>query len=523
MDTEFITHQHSQGIDIQLYPVLRLVIFFILGIIVGYSCSTITSFYFWGILLVASFFLCLFLRKKKLWQSVSVFILVAIVGGWYSSFCYLRLSKTLPKGKHFYKAVMLTEPTRHGKVMMADMLIFLQRKTLKVKTSILCDTISKHYSTLHLADGVLLYGELEAPTNFANSSFDYAEYLKLHGYSAELFIFDSQWQKEKISLSSMSYIDRTLLFAKVLRTHCVSMLQRVIHDNQMAIVSAMMLGDRSYINKSLKEDYSVTGATHVMALSGLHLSIIYSILWFLFSGLGNISLFFRLKEIKHFLLIITIWAYVFLVGFSPSIVRSALMLSIYSFIALLGRKKVSINILSVVAFCILLYDPFVLFDVSFQLSFAAIVSILLYYPQINKLLNKGFLCKYKIFERIFQMFTITLSAQIGTAPLIAFYFSKLPTYFFLSSFIAIPCTTIILYAGVFFFIFIWLTPLQWLLGQVLYLTTTFLNNSLHWLSSLPMASIFVGNITAYQVVLVYFMLIILLLVISFFNREIRFR
>lgn len=89
MDTEFITHQHSQGIDIQLYPVLRLVIFFILGIIVGYSCSTITSFYFWGILLVASFFLCLFLRKKKLWQSVSVFILVAIVGGWYSSFCYL--------------------------------------------------------------------------------------------------------------------------------------------------------------------------------------------------------------------------------------------------------------------------------------------------------------------------------------------------------------------------------------------------------------------------------------------------
>lgn len=523
MEAQFLTSTPSQEIDIHLYPMLRLVLMLIIGISLGYSFYASIPCYRWAFLLLTSLLTSLFLSRKKLGQSLCVFALLVSLGGFWASFSYSKLGIKLPRGKRLYNAVLLTEPIQHGKVMQADMLILTQKVPVKIKASILRDTITQHYSTLHLADGVQLYGELQHPTNFVNSNFDYAEYLKLHGYGAELFIFDSQWQIAKVSLAPMNIVDRTLLRANVLRQKYAKLLKTTLNESQLAVVSAMMLGDKSYISKSLKDDYSITGASHVLALSGLHLSIIYAILWMLLTSLGNILTLFKRKELKNLLLLLTIWAYVFLVGFSPSVVRSALMLSVYSFIALLGRDKMSLNTLAVAAFCILLYNPLTLFDVSFQLSFSAVASILLFYPIFNAWFCSDFFIKHKWLLWFPQMVAMTLSAQIGTAPLVAFYFSKFSTYFLLSSFVAIPCTTIILYAGVIFFAFMWFAPLQWLAIKVLSFTTIFLNTSLHWLATLPKASISIHHLTVLQVILIYFMLLILLTLMTFFGRRIKFR
>ena len=152
MEAQFLTSTPSQEIDIQLYPMLRLALMLIIGISLGYSFYASIPCYLWAFLLLTSLLTSLFLSRKKLGQSLCVFALLVSLGGFWASFSYSKLGIKLPRGKRLYNAVLLTEPIQHGKVMQADMLILTQKVPLKIKASILRDTITQHYSTLHLAE-----------------------------------------------------------------------------------------------------------------------------------------------------------------------------------------------------------------------------------------------------------------------------------------------------------------------------------------------------------------------------------
>lgn len=137
----------------------------------------------------------------------------------------------------------------------------------------------------------------------------------------------------------------------------------------------MALGDKSSLSDKLEEDYSVSGASHVLALSGLHLGIIYAILSLLLARR-------RWQSVSQALILIAVWTYVFIVGMSASVVRSAIMLTVYSFVSLLNRNKMSLNTLSVAAVVILAGNPLFLYDVGFQMSFAAVLFIILFYRPV---------------------------------------------------------------------------------------------------------------------------------------------
>lgn len=248
-----------------------------------------------------------------------------------------------------------------------------------------------------------------------------------------------EYPSGEIRYEAESRLDRTRLFFLQQRSRLLSHLNaQGGGDEAYAVVAAMTLGDKSALTKDLREVYSVTGASHVLALSGLHLGIIYALLSLFTVGR-------RWQVATQALVIVCIWAFVFLVGMPVSVVRAAIMLTVYALMSLGHRDKMSLNVLAFTAILILLFHPRSLYDVSFQLSFAAVASILLFLPLMEALFPPKYLQAHPVVKWVWGIVAVSCAAQIGAAPLIAYYFGRFPTYFLLTNLIVIPAVMLILY------------------------------------------------------------------------------
>lgn len=258
-----------------------------------------------------------------------------------------------------------------------------------------------------------------------------------------------------------------------------------------AMVAAMTLGDKSALSTEVRDIFNITGAGHILAISGLHLGILYMMVSLLVRGL-------RLRIITQILTILLVWVFAFLVGMTPSVIRSATMLTIYGILSLGYRQKMSINVLAFTAIILLVIKPQSLFDISFQMSFLAVLAILLFFPLLNNMFSERWLMEHRLLRWLWGMTALSLSAQIGVAPLIAFYFHRFSTYFLLSNFIVIPCAYLILTGG----ILIFLTHLSFL-ATVLAVVVAFMRNTLNGIATLPYASIEGLYPTMAQTILTY--------------------
>ena len=265
-----------------------------------------------------------------------------------------------------------------------------------------------------------------------------------------------------------------------------------IDGDAYAVVAAMSLGDKSALTRNLKDTYSVSGASHVLALSGLHLGIIY-ILFSLFLPRR------RWPALSQLVIILFIWAFVFLVGMSVSVVRSAVMLTVYGLLSIGNRDKMSINALAFTAIVMLIWNPSWLFDVGFQMSFMAVLAILLFVPLFEDVFSAEYLMEHQWIKRIWGLVTVSCSAQLGVAPLIAFYFGRFSTYFLLTNFIVIPAAMVILWLSIVVLVF----PS---LAYILLYIVELLNIALSRISAIPGASIDGLHPSVIQVVLVYILI-----------------
>jgi len=269
-----------------------------------------------------------------------------------------------------------------------------------------------------------------------------------------------------------------------------------ISDEAYGVVAAMTLGDKSELDRDLKETYSKVGAAHILALSGLHLSIIYAI----------ISLFIgwrRIRILSQSFIIVAIWAYALLTGMSPSVTRAALMISIYGLLSLGYRERMSVNTLAFTAIVMLLVNPMSLYNIGFQLSFMAVLAILLFNPLFNRLIPQRVLLRYRSVRLLWGMTTVSVSAQLGTAPLVAYYFGRFSTWFLLSNYLVIPLATVILYLTVFCVATFWWTALQQWVVAALSAVVAFMNHGLEALSRLPYSSIEHIRFSVLHVALIY--------------------
>jgi competence protein ComEC len=276
-------------------------------------------------------------------------------------------------------------------------------------------------------------------------------------------------------------VNRIIYLAEQVRDKLVSILTKVIREKEeRSVISALTLGYRAEIGQDTMDYFASTGAMHVLSVSGLHVGLIYFILGFLLSFLkrGKAG-----KAIFACVLILFLWIYAFISGFSPSVQRATVM---FSFVIIGNglRRPVNIyNTLMASALLLVLLNPDVIFDIGFQLSYLAVFGIILIQPALYKLID----VTNPVTKWIWSLTTVSIAAQLTTFPLGLFYFNQFPNLFWLSNFIVIPATTLIIWITLIFFSVCPIQSLAFILGVIIEKITHWMLVVLKFLDSLPYA------------------------------------
>ena len=280
-----------------------------------------------------------------------------------------------------------------------------------------------------------------------------------------------------------------------------------IDEGARGVIAAMTLGDKTLLDRDVKDTYRKVGVAHVLALSGLHMMMIYVVVTMVIG-------WWRYRLLKQVVTVLSMWAFAFLVGLSPSVVRSAVMISIYALLSLGYREKMSVNTLAFTAIVMLVLNPKSLDDVGFQLSFMAVLAISVLNPLFAKVIPLHVLQEHRWLKAWWGLTTVSISAQVGTAPLVAYYFSTFSTYFLLGNYLVVPLATVVLYLTLACFVTCWWTGLQqWLVAALGWVVGT-MNRLLEMIGSLPKSSVEGINLSTLQLYLIYILISSLVVLLS---------
>lgn len=477
------------------YPFFRLAVPWMLGIYCGDRFSDSFSEPLWGFLaciLWACLSFLFYFSERYSWRwcfgvSLSLFCLA---GGWLSVNLQLKTAAEteFPKEEAVYRLRVNDFPEVRERTFLCRVWLKERHDSLGIhpvnKQAILYFQRDSLSSRLQMGEELWVRSRISPPVSARNfDEFDYARYLKRKGISGTGFVASGHWQfsecrKEKEGIATVLY-----RLAASYRTQIENLYRRLgIEGDELAVLSALTLGDKTDLSESVRESYSVAGVSHVLALSGLHIGLLYALAFFLLRPLllGGQSG----RVLRSLLLILLLWLFAFFTGLSPSVVRSAAMFSIWALADLCGRQSFSLNTLALTAWLMLLVRPVWLFDVGFQLSFAAVLSILLFQPFLYRLCP----VRHRAGTYLWGLVSVSVAAQLGTAPLVLFYFSRFSTHFLLTNLLVVPLVTLILYAAV----VLLLTPmsgLQAVAAVGLEKMLRMLNLLVRWVEQLPYASV----------------------------------
>lgn len=470
-------------------PLLPLAVSLVAGILLGeWFDNQLTA-----LLLLAglSASACLLGRYPRL-QAMAIGMGVVMVGALLRARADQRLDVDWPDQRQRVEAVVIGEPVIKEKFVVVDLLTIRGHHQLRGR--IARDGRSERIIP---GDGLVINAYINKVHAWQQGHFSYQRYMACHGFAGELYARSADWQQQELSLSGLTWVERARLRALQWRHR---LLQRYrqwgIGDEAYGILTAMTLGEKSQVDAQLKETYSQVGASHILALSGLHLMIIYGVIT-LFVGWR------RIRMASQLLIVLAIWGFVFLVGLAPSVVRAAFMISVYALLSLGHRERMSVNTLAFTAIVMLVVRPLAVYDMGFQLSFAAVLAILLFHPLFEGLLPADVLQRHRWLKLLWGLTAVSLSAQIGTAPLVAYYFERFATSFLLANYVAIPLATIILYLALATIAFCWWSSLQALLVTVLSASVLLMNHLLARIAQLPCSSIDGIHLSTVGLILVY--------------------
>jgi len=199
------------------------------------------------------------------------------------------------------------------------------------------------------------------------------------------------------------------------------------------------------------------------------------------------------------------------------------MLSVFSFVSVIGRKNMSVNTLSLAAIIMLIANPLNLYDTGFQMSFGAVLSILLFFQPIYRLIPLSVLDKSKILKWAWNMSAVSIAAQIGVAPLVAHYFGRFSVYFLLTNFIVIPAATVVLYATIFMAALYILPDIQILAAKAIAWFVAQVNHCLMQISSLPYSSIEGIRLSVMQTFIIYILIACMSIFLIYAKKAYHFR
>ena len=360
----------------------------------------------------------------------------------------------------------------------------------------------EHSSSLINGDRIVFEPTLQEVKNAGNpEEFDYKQYLAFHLITQQAYLKSGRWQL----LRSGSTFG-VFAFADNIRNKLLSILKNNgLKNDNYAVASAITLGYTNEIDAEVKQSYSATGAMHILSVSGMHVGIIFIVLEKFLFFLSRKKL---LRILKAVLIILFLWGYALLTGLSPAVMRAAAMLSFVVVGNTLKHQANIYNSLAVSAFFLLTFNPFLLYDVGFQLSYLAVLGIVYFHPHIYKTIY----IKNKLIDKIWVLTSVALAAQLITAPLSLYYFHQFPNYFLLTGLIVIPLSTLIIYGIIFLFV---ISSWGWgsaLTGKGINLLVEFMNSSIKTIENLPGSLTSNIPFSSSQVILFY----VLLLAITLF-------
>lgn len=513
---------------IQLYPFLRIALCLIVGILLGDATANMVVIAMWRWLFVGLLSTSIILyicRRAAIAQTLLVFCVIVIVGAWRVAYHEQQQRCTFSGKEEPFEAVVMAQPVENQRSFKCELTIVSGRmaghKVYAYFQKPLADASSAKLSALNVGDGIVATSVFSPfdDNERGRGGFDWSRQRMVRGIVARTFVRTDCWQRAEVSTLTMPAFARLSVRLQSLRQCLLRRLRGCgISTSAYATIAAMTLGDKSALTAELREAYSKAGVSHVLALSGLHLGIIYAMLALL---LGH-----RRNTLLGLVSTITlIWLFALMVGMSPGIVRSAAMFTLYASMSYLARDYLTLNSLAAAATMILVASPLMLWDVGFQMSFLAVLGIVIGHTLVR---NNRFYVRYsrcRVVGRVVSLVFVSLFAQMFVLPLVMFYFGNVPFYFLLANIVAIPLTTLIIYMSILLFV---LSPMcalgalvnevwQWLFVVVGKLTS-WMNGVLAFIATLPGASLQGVYISEVQLLAMYLLIAALLCVWHYSQR-----
>ena len=473
-------------------PFVRLLIPLIMGIIIqDWALITGSILMLWMCVLFAIFLLYYYLplHKRYYWRNFHALFLLGLV---FFHALFINWNNN-PKHQSSWFGHFLSQ--ERGILVSIDEPLERRGRFMKTTVTIKAGLLNQHLqpcfgkmllyikaantSALHISDLIFIRKspqQIKAPDN--PGAFDYQQYQARQKIYHQIFL--SEHDLVKIQ-DGHPYLFYNLIYH--VREEILSILKKFIHHPQeLGIAEALLIGYKNDLDQELVQSYVTTGVVHIIAISGLHLGLIYMGLIWLFNKIPVIK---NSRLIKYIAVVICLWFFAILTGASASVLRSAVMFTCIAAGKIINKNSSIENALAASAFILLCFNPDFLWDLGFQLSYLAIIGIVLFQKPIQYLLSPN---NYLI-KKLWEMISITTAAQIMTFPICLFHFHQFPSLFLISNLMAVPLSTMILFGEILLLVVCKCITLSTFLGILIEKMIGFLNAFISYLHRLPFSTI----------------------------------
>ena len=355
-----------------------------------------------------------------------------------------------------------------------NVLIYISKKS---------DDIALRYGDQILIEGAPI--ALEPPGN--PHEFDFKRFLSFRNIYHQQFV-----RSEQIKFIASAQRKGFLYYSQQARLWASAKMKEFVHGEQeQAIAMALVLGVTDGLDNDLQNAYSASGAMHVLAVSGLHVGIIY---WMILLLLKPIRSLARSAWLIAIISLVCLWAYAFVTGLSPSVLRAVTMFSFMAIAKPFSRSTNIYNTLAASAFILLIYNPYLIMSVGFQLSYLAVIGIV----YLQRPLYNLWEAPNKFLDWCWSISCVSIAAQIATFALGLLYFHQFPVYFLFSNLFVIPGSFVVLVLGILLLAVSPFTSVAFIVGWLLEWTIKIVNIGVFAVEDLPYSLINGVYLTTFQ-------------------------
>ncbi|MGK7389856.1 MAG: ComEC/Rec2 family competence protein [Candidatus Cyclobacteriaceae bacterium M2_1C_046] len=494
------------------YPFIRILLFFVIGIVFGIY-SGLFSFHIYLLLLslcILAFVAFLLLRlvfKENIFSGIIFFAAIVLTGLLHGNISLKGQETAIPSD--FFVAVIDGYPekkqnyTRYEALLTYTDTISVAHKSRSKIYLYVNKKDSLSYGDVLISDAGL-YG-IEPPKN--PGEFDYRQYLIYKNIYAQGFLKAGQFK-----IIDHQPPSQIIGSAYSLRASIEKKIDEHMMPEEASLLKALLIGIRNDIDDNILDAYAAAGAIHILAVSGLHVGIIYGLLLLILKSFRKTK---EGKLIFAILVLTTLWFYAFVTGFSPSVFRAVTMFSFIVIGQALNRKSSIYNSIAASAFILLFFNPLLIMQVGFQLSYLAVIGIVYLYPKIISLWEP----ENNLVDKIWQLTAVGVAAQIATFPLGLFYFHQFPTWFIFSNLLVIPLATLILFSGIAFLTVSWWNLLSGLIATVITFLIKLMNQVVLFIEKMPISIINEVYFSPFELLLLC--MVVIFFILTFTRKNIK--